>query len=399
MQLPDPTVDGIWFRPVASLRLGRKNHVSYSRMCVSYWGNPLPSESSSEKKPLVLKWRLILRWCSFPKGLMFRFHVRFHFLSAAGIIVTYQMWQMCHSMQHFFMRYWAMAILESCLFLLQLKGSAYLYLFVMWHQCDIVWLFLLTSRIRFFRAKIAVWFPEVFVHSSILFCFATVSFGCTLVCFGCFSTVNELLIVDGCCWLGVLWFLALPFDYWMSFRLTAWDLKLEIPLKQLKELTFFDELPYMLLEMCMYNVYILCIQIYLYTHLIMFGIYRVASLNTIYSISIFKWFIQCLHVTPEFCFSIFQQLFLLHDLSVGVCNHCDPGIIIFDIHGATQPPYRLPIRYDTKVSGFLWIDWYFQKTIYHKSQSDSFIALVIPWFFWTNIIPSLATWGFEHLIS
>lgn len=216
-------------------------------MCVSYWGNPLPSESSSEKKPLVLKWRFILRWCSFPKGLMFRFHVRFHFLSAAGIIVTYQMWQMCHSMQHFFMRYWAMAILESCLFLLQLKGSAYLYLFVMWHQCDIVWLFLLTSRIRFFRAQIAVWFREVFVHSSILFCFATVSFGCTLV------WQYDRQSVDGCCWLGVLWFLAFSFDYSMSFRLTAWDLKLEIPLKQLKELTFFDGLPYILLEMCMYT--------------------------------------------------------------------------------------------------------------------------------------------------
>lgn len=41
----------------------------------------------------------------------------------------------------------------------------------------------------------------------------------------------------------------------------------------------------------------------------MYAIYRFASLNTIYSISIFKWFIQCLHATPEFCFSIFQQLF------------------------------------------------------------------------------------------
>ena len=388
MQLPDPTVDGIWFRPVASLRLGRKNHVSYSRMCVSYWGNPLPSESSSEKKPLVLKWKLILRWCSFPKGLMFRFHVRFHFLSAAGIIVTYQMWQMCHSMQHFFMRYWAMAILESCLFLLQLKGSAYLYLFVMWHQCDIVWLFLLTSRIRFFRAKIAAWFPEVFVHSSILFCFATVSFGCTLV------------------WPSNCWWMLLVRCFvvsCLSFRL-------------LDELSFDRMGPktwnpiettkgtYLLWWTSIHlvgnvYVYILCVQIYLYMHLIMYAIYRFASLNTIYSISIFKWFIQCLHVTPEFCFGIFQQLFLLHDLWVGVCNHCDPGIIIFDIHGATQPPYRLPIRYDTKVSGFLWIDWYFQKTIYQKSQSDSFIALVIPWFFWTNIIPSLATWGFERLIS
>ena len=56
-------------------------------------------------------------------------------------------------------------------------------------------------------------------------------------------------------------------------------------------------------------VYILCVQIYLYMHLIMYAIYRFASLNTIYSISIFKWFIQCLHATPEFCFSIFQQLF------------------------------------------------------------------------------------------
>ena len=282
-----------------------------------------------------------------------------------------------------------MAILESCLFLLQLKGSAYLYLFVMWHQCDIVWLFLLTSRIRFFRAKIAVWFPEVFVHSSILFCFATVSFGCTLV------------------WPSNCWWMLLARCFvvsCLSFRL-------------LDELSFDRMGPktwnpiettkgtYLLWWTSIHlvgnvYVYILCVQIYLYMHLIMYAIYRFASLNTIYPISIFKWFIQCIHGTPEFCLSIFQQLVLLHDLSVGVCNHCDPGIIIFDIHGATQPPYRLPIRYDTKVSGFLWIDWYFQKTIYQKSQSDSFIALVIPSFFWTNIIPSPGvSWGFERVIS
>ncbi len=48
MWIPDPTVDGIWFGPVESLRLGHKNQVHYMLAVCFVLGKSPPKLASKE---------------------------------------------------------------------------------------------------------------------------------------------------------------------------------------------------------------------------------------------------------------------------------------------------------------------------------------------------------------